>query len=346
MVDSYTESSEGKEAEERLRLSELRHRFLADSASDVIWTMALDGHITSISPAVEKVRGLTSEEAMGQSLDQILTTDSGLKVAAYLTEVNEDAKTGRRPKSFRGDLEYYRKDGSTFWTEVLAYPLIGSDGSVVEIVGVTRDINDRKHYERRLEQARAAAEVANRALAASNRALAVANAKLQRMATTDALTGIANRRHFEEMVESEMARARRYDEHVSLIMFDIDHFKAINDRFGHLAGDRTLVELAHLVSLHLRAVDMLARWGGEEFMVMMPYCRAADALKAAERLRKLIADYAFPEVAKVTVSLGVTELHPDEPCENALKRVDDAMYQAKAAGRDTLCLIDGRDAAT
>ncbi|MEN6543287.1 diguanylate cyclase [Parvibaculum sp.] len=319
--------------DERLRQIELRHRFLADSASDVIWTMTPDGRITYISPAIERARGLTPDEAMQQSLDQILTPDSQATVAEYLAEVNAGVKTGRGPQNFRGDLEYYKKDGSTYWTEVLAYPLIGGDGSLVEIVGVTRDIDARKHYEQELERAREEAE-------AANQALALANAKLQRLATTDDLTGAANRRHFEEALDMERERARRYGEPVSLILFDIDHFKRVNDRFGHQAGDITLVELTHLVSLRLRALDLLARWGGEEFVVMMPHCRTVDAMKLADRLRSMIADYKFPVVGHITVSMGVTALRPDEQLEDGLKRVDDAMYQAKRHGRNRICEIE------
>lgn len=146
-----------------LHLIEQRHRLLAEYANDVIWTMSLDGAITYISPAVFKLRGLTPEEAMQQSIDQILTPQSQGVSGQYFVEVLQAAQRGEIPKNFRGDLEYYRKDGSTFWTEVLAFPLSDADGTLIEILGVTRDITQRKLHEDELKSARQIAEKANKA---------------------------------------------------------------------------------------------------------------------------------------------------------------------------------------
>jgi len=146
-----------------LHLIEQRHRLLAEYANDVIWTMSLDGAITYISPAVFKLRGLTPEEAVQQTIDQILTPTSQGVSGQYFLDVLQAAQRGETPKNFRGDLEYYRKDGSTFWTEVLAFPLTDADGSLIEILGVTRDITERKLYEAELTSAREAAEKANKA---------------------------------------------------------------------------------------------------------------------------------------------------------------------------------------
>lgn len=146
-----------------LHLIEQRHRLLADYANDVIWTMGLDGAITYISPAVFKLRGLTPEEAMQQTIDQILTPDSQAVSTQYVIDVLQAAQRGETPKNFHGELEYYRKDGSTFWTEVLAFPLADAQGALIEILGVTRDITARKLYEDELKSARQAAEKANNA---------------------------------------------------------------------------------------------------------------------------------------------------------------------------------------
>lgn len=330
MSDSYADLGPSRNEVEELRLSELRHRFLAESASDVVWSMGLDGTVTYVSPAVENVLGYTAEETMQMSFDELLLPDSKAKVDGDLSRLRADMAAGRPPQGFRSDLKQRKKDGSIIWTEVIAYPLTGSDGSLVEIVGVTRDICARKKYEHELEEAREAAEAAIDALAS-------VNAKLRRLATTDDLTGATNRRRLEDAVEAELARARRTGQPVALIMFDIDYFKRVNDSFGHQIGDRTLVELTHLVSLHLRSFDVLARWGGEEFIVMAPNCDCAAAMKLAERLRDLVAEYRFPEVGQITVSLGVTEFRADERFEDGLKRVDDAMYQTKNGGRNAVC---------
>ncbi len=158
LVEDITEH---KQSQERLRISEERYRLAADNALDVIWTMGLDGTTSYVSPSVEKVRGFTAAEAMQQTLHEILTPDSQAIVSKYFSELQNAVQAGITPESFRGELEYRCKDGSTFWTEVLAYPLLGPEGAFVEVLGVTRDISERKRYESELQQARIAAEAAS-----------------------------------------------------------------------------------------------------------------------------------------------------------------------------------------
>jgi diguanylate cyclase (GGDEF)-like protein len=200
-----------------------------------------------------------------------------------------------------------------------------------QLLGVSRDISERKRYELELRQARDLTEQANQALR-------VANEELQRLATTDDLTGVWNRRHFEAVLAAEIQRAGRYGEPVSLLLFDIDHFKVINDTYGHLVGDQVLIALSHRVRNELRSVDLLARWGGEEFVVMLPHCDATQAQHLAEKLRVLIAGDPFPGVGQVTSSFGVAQFRPPESADAWLKRADDALYQAKAAGRNRVWL--------
>lgn len=154
-----------------LRISEIRHRLLADHANDVIWTMGMDGSITYVSPAVERVRGFTQQEAMRQTLDQILTPDSQASSLRYFGEMLQAIGKGRTPKAYRGEQEYYCKDGSTFWTEVMAFPVQSDDGSVIELLGITRDIDTRKRYAEEIRQAHAETEHANQALLEANKEL-------------------------------------------------------------------------------------------------------------------------------------------------------------------------------
>lgn len=144
-----------------LSLAEQRHRLLAEYASDVIWTMSLTGEVTYVSPAVFKLRGITPEEAMQQSLEETLTPPSQALSIQYFTDVLTAAQKGEVPKNFKGEMEYIRKDGSTFWTEVLAFPLLNEQGTLLEVLGVTRDISDRKRYEDELKASREAADKAN-----------------------------------------------------------------------------------------------------------------------------------------------------------------------------------------
>ena len=139
--------TERRQMEQTLRISEERHRLLADNANDVVWTMALDGRVTSISPAVEKVRGYTPDEAMRQPLAEILTPDSQEIVKGYFSGLQDAVRNGVTPDNFEGELEYRCKDGSTIWTEVRAYPMVDPDGAFVEILGMTRDISERKRFE-------------------------------------------------------------------------------------------------------------------------------------------------------------------------------------------------------
>ncbi len=314
-------------AERELRLSEERHRLLADNALDVLWTMAPDGTITDVSAAVEAVRGLTPAEAMVQPLEAIHPPASAAISRGYFSQLFNDLRAGRPLKPFRGELEYFHRDGSTVWMDVIALPLLDDQGQIVELLGVSRDITERKRTALELQRARDAAEAANQALQAANR-------ELELLATTDALTGLWNRRQLDERVRSELDRADRYGDELSLVLFDIDHFKAINDRFGHAAGDRVLVELARWVRGQLRESDGLGRWGGEEFLVLMPHSTGEEARQLAEKLRRLVAETPIEDVGTVTGSFGVAQRRPLESAESWFRRVDGALYRAKQAGRN------------
>ena len=142
--------TEQKIAQEDLRIKEERYRLLADNALDVVWTMNLDGSITYVSPAVEQLRGITPEEAMNQTIDQILTPDSQAKSIGYIQKLYEDLAAGRTPENYRGEQEYYRKDGSIMWADVFTFPIMGSDISATTLLGFSRDISARKAYEAKL----------------------------------------------------------------------------------------------------------------------------------------------------------------------------------------------------
>ncbi len=182
-------------------------------------------------------------------------------------------------------------------------------------------------------------------LFASQVAIALDNARrvelFEKQAVTDELTGHYNRRAFLKMGEKEVGRARRYQRPLALIFFDIDHFKDVNDKYGHLIGDHVLRVMAELVARTTRATDIVCRYGGEEFIVLMPEAGRDEALAMAERLRQEISHMTVVTAGgtlTLTISLGVAELarDGDEDLESLISRADRAMYQAKAAGRDAV----------
>ncbi len=160
------------------------------------------------------------------------------------------------------------------------------------------------------------------------------NRELQRQAVTDTLTGLRNRTGFAEIARRELELARRYGEPLAAVMFDIDHFKQVNDQHGHAAGDQVLAGLADLVRGNVRQTDHLFRWGGEEFLILCPRADAAEAAAVAEKLRGLAAGLEFPGGLRITVSFGVARLLSGESVEDLMRRADEALYAAKRGGRN------------
>lgn len=164
--------------------------------------------------------------------------------------------------------------------------------------------------------------------------------ELEELSITDPLTSIYNRRKFNELLTSEVERSKRYKTGLSIIMCDIDHFKKINDTFGHDVGDNALKVFSTKITENIREVDMFARWGGEEFMILMPNVTIDGASSVAEKLRKVIEETKIKKIKSFTASFGVTNLNEDDTAESFLKRVDEAMYKAKNSGRNKVESID------
>jgi diguanylate cyclase (GGDEF)-like protein len=167
--------------------------------------------------------------------------------------------------------------------------------------------------------------------------LDVENARLYRMAITDSLTGLFNRQHLAERLKEEVDRAHRYDLPLAVLMADLDHFKEVNDRFGHAAGDRALEQVAKRLLIVTREVDLVARYGGEEFVIVLPNTGREGAEGAARRIVQTIRDTPHPlpgEPTPVTISIGGAVLGTREEPRDLLARADAALYQAKTEGRD------------
>jgi two-component system, cell cycle response regulator len=157
---------------------------------------------------------------------------------------------------------------------------------------------------------------------------------IEQKAYYDGLTRVFNRNKFDELFDMELSRVKRYKHSLSLAIIDIDHFKKVNDTFGHLVGDEVLIILANNFQSKLRKTDILARWGGEEFVILFIETQLDDAVKCSEMLRKDISELEHKIAGKITVSLGVTEYMQDDTSETLFKRCDDALFRAKENGRN------------
>ena len=156
----------------------------------------------------------------------------------------------------------------------------------------------------------------------------------RRIALFDSLTGLYNRRSFDSFFEKEFAKFKRYGNNISVVLVDIDHFKNVNDTYGHPVGDMVLKALANILQESIRTSDMVCRWGGEEFAILMPETELAGAKDKAESVRKAVEAFSFPKVGQLTASFGVSSPDKDETAIPFFERVDRALYQAKDSGRN------------
>jgi diguanylate cyclase (GGDEF)-like protein len=190
-----------------------------------------------------------------------------------------------------------------------------------DFVGVIRDREDKLH--------------------AINADLSLAHRNLERIAVTDRLTGLYNRTKLDEVFANELARVERYGESVAIILADIDHFKSVNDTYGHQVGDSVLVEFAATLRKLTRETDTAGRWGGEEFLVICPHLDLDGARILAERIRAAVAGHSFSVVGQKTCSFGVASYRPGDTADTMVKRADEALYEAKQHGRDRVVLERG-----
>jgi len=311
-----------KEAERReqdvlaaLRISEQRHRLLADHASDVIWTMDLQGKFTYVSPSVERLRGYRPEEVMRQSMPEALCAESIPVAMEGLGRAIRAVHAGETVPIWRGELEQPCKDGSTVWTDVTVTGIFDEAGNFVNLLGVTRDITERRRTEERVAH----------------------------MARHDALTDLPNRLLFSERFEQELARTRREGGRLTLMFLDLDKFKPINDTYGHAVGDLVLQEAARRMKSSVRISDTVGRIGGDEFVVLVPSIRTPEeALQIAEKIRHALSQpIVLGElVLEISGSIGISLFpdHGNDPIALS-KSADAAMYQAKQGGRNRSVLF-------
>ncbi len=284
---------------QQLKETEQRLNQIANSIHEVFWIRTPE-QMLYINAAYERIWGRTREALYADPSDfveGVHPEDRPRVLAAFAREQDGGAFFDERYRVLR-------PDGTIRWVHARAYPVEGEPGRTA---GTAVDISEAKE----------------------------AQDELERRASTDALTGLSNRAQFDLKFGDALGRCRRYESPAVLILIDIDHFKDINDTLGHDRGDNVLIEIAARLGSALREVDELSRWGGEEFAVLLPETEIESGAAAAERLRSAVADAAFDGIGQLTVSLGLTALHPLDPdFVTVFRRADSALYHAKRAGRN------------
>lgn len=307
---------------------------------DAVLVLDQDGIIRDVNLASERIFGFPRDALLGKPITDLIDEPDREQIVRHLANLGQgDVCSLGAGRALNGR----RSNGELFPLELALSKM--AQGGGPNSVATVHDITRRKQVEQALQQAHDVLElrVAQRTaeLARANAELEAQiiertriEAQLQQLATTDSLTGLPNRRQFEANFALELERARRYHSGLALIMFDIDHFKNINDTYGHQVGDTVLSELSKLVAQELRVTDLLARWGGEEFLLLVLETGMEAACALAEKLRHTIEQHQFAAVPEVTCSFGVTAYAVGDSSFDLLKRADDAMYLAKRKGRN------------
>jgi diguanylate cyclase (GGDEF)-like protein/PAS domain S-box-containing protein len=315
-----------KRAEETLRENEKRFRTLFEQAAvGVALVETRTGRYIDTNQKYCDFLGYTRDEMLHLSFQAV----------TYPADVQENVDNNAllmegKIREFSIEKRYIRKDGSLMWGVLTVSPLWVPGEVPAEYfhIAVVNDITERKQADEALQDAR--------------QKLELALGREQLLARTDSLTGLYNRRYFFELAAREFNATRRYRRPLAIIMFDTDSLKTTNDTFGHAAGDRLLELVAHTAAGHMRAVDVLARYGGDEFIIMLPETSTQHALPIAERIRSSVAALQVETgkgPARVTISIGIAELKSDpadHSIEKVIQRADNAMYVAKAQGRNRI----------
>ena len=288
-----------------LKLAEDNRQRIFDVSLDMLSVLGFDGHFKELNPAWSRILGWSMEELLEKPwLELVIPEDRDCSIA-----MAERLFQGESIIGFENRCSC--KNGSVKWLAWNSYP----DLKQQQVFSAVRDSTERKRMEEELLQ----------------------------LATTDPLTGASNRRHFIDQAVIELKRSRRYGSQMAILMLDIDHFKKINDIYGHSVGDDVLKRLVDCCHQELRTTDLFGRFGGEEFAAILVETDKAATLKTCSRLIEQIAKLKIRTAQKqvsVTVSLGVTMHSADDICiDSLLKRADDALYKAKNSGRNQIVCL-------
>lgn len=309
IFEDFRDLTARKKNERALRESEERYRDLFENTADLIQNAGPDGRLLYVNPAWRKTLGYGTDEIFRLNVIDIIHPEQRPRCREMFRRIIAGEKVEKIETAFLA------KDGRKVLVAGNASCKY-AEGKPLYTRGIFHDITERKELELRLRS----------------------------MATTDELTGAYNRRMFDEILCKQMSRAERQGEPLSMVMLDIDHFKKINDNFGHVAGDEVLRSLAALLRENIRDMDFFARWGGEEFIILLPATPPEAARHLAERLRHIVAGHGFGQVGPVTISLGVARYRQGEPREALLRRADESLYDAKRTGRNKVVMAGGERA--
>jgi diguanylate cyclase (GGDEF)-like protein/PAS domain S-box-containing protein len=301
--------SERKRAQRRLQTAEAEARAERDHATAIIsamgegYALTMDGEIKAVNEAICHLTGFSPADLVGARAPYpFWPLDQESQLEELLGETG-----GTR------EVTLVRADGERFEAEVTTRPARVQDGRAIGFVNTVRDVSVQKRHQRELE----------------------------RLARTDSLTQLANRYVLQEALEREAGRRSTDTRQLALVLLDVDLFKQINDRFGHPAGDAVLVEVARRLERTVRAGEVLARVGGEEFAWLLPASSAADAIAAADRARAAISSEPFGRAGALTMSAGVGLVLTPSDGDVLYRMADRALYEAKQSGRNRTCCQGG-----
>jgi diguanylate cyclase (GGDEF)-like protein len=319
------------EALERAQEESRRSRVLGELGG----TIDLDEVLTRTLEATGALRGVDAVVVSMGSEGEAIVSASGLGSAEPATTV-AGPPDGSTPRSISVEYEYGAagpREGAPI-RAALAVPLASEDEQLGYLSAYSR-VGREAFGEGAVTELE---ELALRAGPAIDNARRFREAR--QLADLDALTGLHNRRYFHETLAREVARAQRYSRSLALVVFDLDDFKAINDRIGHLAGDGVLAEAADRVRDVVRSADVACRVGGDEFAVILPESSLKDADQLYKRLEAAVSARPVGQAGRLHLSAGVTELRPDDDAISFFERADEALYRAKGAGKGTVVAVE------
>jgi diguanylate cyclase (GGDEF)-like protein/PAS domain S-box-containing protein len=333
MLGINMDLTEAVAAQEALLASETRFRATFEQAAVGIAHIGLDGSWLRMNRRCCQIVGYSEEELLTLTFGDITHPED---LEADLSLVASLARGERETYSM--EKRYLTKSRDIIWVNLTVSMVRTEKGIPDYFLSVIEDITARK----KLETERDAL------IATLEERVRERTAELELLSMTDSLTGIANRRCYDQRLEAEWTRAVRTRQPLSVILVDVDHFKALNDSFGHALGDEVLIKIAQaLTGVAQRNTDLVARYGGEEFFLLLPDTDAPSALHVAYRLEDAVRELSIPNPVahtsgRLTVSQGVATAWPDKrgTGEGLLLAADRAMYKAKQSGRQTICVAD------